>query len=145
MNGFCVCLQLFWRDLATIRLSRSICRASALFMLSRGFQIHYRTVLQRVVRVIKRSQGSPSSNRLPITDSHMLLMWKSLNVHLTDHCMFWAAYTLGVLWFPRYCRVYTAQFGHLLFFNSLDCCVGYYSGWRVPTFLYACHNQSFKD
>ena len=44
MNGFCVCLQLFWRDLATIRLSRSICRASALFMSSRGFQIHYKTV-----------------------------------------------------------------------------------------------------
>ena len=44
MNGFCVCLQLFWRDLATIRLLRSICRASALFMLSRGFQIHYKTV-----------------------------------------------------------------------------------------------------
>ena len=31
-------------------------------------------LLQRVVRGIKRSQGSPSSNRLPITDSHMLLI-----------------------------------------------------------------------
>ena len=44
INGFCFCLQLFWRDLVTIRLSRSICRASALFMLSRGFQIHYKPV-----------------------------------------------------------------------------------------------------
>ena len=32
-------------------------------------------LLQRVVRGTKRSQGSPSSNRLPITDSHMLLIW----------------------------------------------------------------------
>ena len=25
----------------------------------------------------------------------MLFIWKSLNVHLTDHCEFWAACTLG--------------------------------------------------
>lgn len=56
-------------------------------------------LLQRVVRGIKRSQGSPSSNRLPITDSYMLLIWKSLNVHLPDHCMFWAAFTLAYFGF----------------------------------------------
>ena len=57
--------------------------------------------LQRVVRGIKRSQGSSSSNRLPITDSHMLLIWISLNSHLPDNCMFWAAYTLGYFGFLR--------------------------------------------
>ena len=57
--------------------------------------------LQRVVRGIKRSQGSSSSNRLPITDTHMLLIWNSLNSHLPDHCMFWAAFTLGYFGFLR--------------------------------------------
>ena len=57
--------------------------------------------LQRVVRGIKRSQGSSSPNRLPITDSHMLLIWNSLNSHLPDHCMFWAACTLGYFGFLR--------------------------------------------
>lgn len=52
-------------------------------------------LLQRVVRGIKRSQDSPSSNRLPITDIQMLFIWKSLNVHLPDNCMFWAACTQG--------------------------------------------------
>ena len=55
--------------------------------------------LQRVVRGIKRSQGSSSSNRLPITNSHMLLIWKSLNSHFPDRCMFWAACTLGYFGF----------------------------------------------
>ena len=57
--------------------------------------------LQWVVRRIKRSQGSSSSNRLPITDSHMLLIWISLNSHLPDNCMFWAACTLGYFGFLR--------------------------------------------
>ena len=39
-------------------------------------------LLQRVVRGIKRSQGSPSSNRLPITDIQMLFIWKSLNARI---------------------------------------------------------------
>ena len=39
-------------------------------------------LLQRVVRGIKRSQGSPSSNRLPITDIRMLFIWKSLNARI---------------------------------------------------------------
>ena len=37
-----------------------------------------------------------ASNRLPITDSHMLLIWKSL-----DHCMLWAACTLVYFGFLR--------------------------------------------
>ena len=31
----------------------------------------------------------------------MLLIWKSLNSHLPDHCMFWAACTLGCFVFLR--------------------------------------------
>lgn len=57
--------------------------------------------LQRVVRGIKRSPGSSSSSCLPITDSHMLFIWKSLNMHLPEHCMFWAACTLGYFGFFR--------------------------------------------
>ena len=59
--------------------------------------------LQRVIRGIKRTQGSPSSNRLPITDDLMLVIRKSLNLQLPDHCMFWAACTRVILGFysPR--------------------------------------------
>ena len=38
--------------------------------------------LQRVVRGIKRCQGTPSSSRLPITDDLMLVIWRSLDVGL---------------------------------------------------------------
>ena len=57
--------------------------------------------MQRVIRGIKRTQGSPSSSRLPITDDLMLVIWKSLNLQLPDHCMFWVACTLGYFGFLR--------------------------------------------
>ena len=57
--------------------------------------------LQRVVRGIKRCQGSSSSSRLPITDDLMLVIWQSLDLHLPDHCMFWAACSLGYFGFLR--------------------------------------------
>lgn len=57
--------------------------------------------LQRVVRGIKRCQGTPSSNRLPITDDLMLVIWQSLDVGLPDHQMFWAACSLGYFGFLR--------------------------------------------
>lgn len=57
--------------------------------------------LQRIVRGIKRSQGSTQLQRLPITDSVMLVIFKSLNLTLYDHCMFWAACTLAYFGFLR--------------------------------------------
>ena len=51
--------------------------------------------LQRVVRGIKRCQGTPSSSRLPITDDLMLVIWRSLDFGRADHLMFWAACSLG--------------------------------------------------
>ena len=51
----------------------------------------------RLQRVIHGTQGSPSSSCLPITDDLMLVIWKSLNLQLPDHCMFWVACTLGYL------------------------------------------------
>ena len=57
--------------------------------------------LQRVVRGIKRSQGSTSSQRLPVTDSIMLVIFRSLDLNLPDHCMFWAACTLEYFEFLR--------------------------------------------
>jgi len=55
--------------------------------------------LQRVVRSIKRCQGSSSSFHLPITDDLMLLIWQSLDLHLPDHLMFWAACSLAYFGF----------------------------------------------
>ena len=57
--------------------------------------------LQRVIRGIKRSQGSSSSSRLPITDDLMFVIWRSLDLRLPDHLMFWAACSLGYFGFLR--------------------------------------------
>ena len=40
-----------------------------------------------------------SSSRLPITDDLMLVIWRSLDLHLPDHCMFWPACSLGYFGF----------------------------------------------
>ena len=53
--------------------------------------------LQRVVRGIKRAQGSSSYSRLPITDGLMMVIFKSLDLSVPDHCMFWAACTLAAM------------------------------------------------
>ena len=55
--------------------------------------------LQRVVRGIKRCQGSSLSSRLPITDDLMLVIWRSLDLRLPDHLMFWVACSLGYFGF----------------------------------------------
>ena len=57
--------------------------------------------LQRVMRGIKRVQGSASSARLPITDSIMLVIFNAFDLTLPDHRMFWAACTLAYFGFLR--------------------------------------------
>ena len=57
--------------------------------------------LQRVVRGIKRCQGSSGSQRRPITKEVMHVIHGALNFHLLDHVMFWAACTLAYFGFLR--------------------------------------------
>ena len=57
--------------------------------------------LQRVLRGVKRSQGSPVAQRLPITDSLLLVIHRALDFKLFDHCAFWAACMLGYFGFLR--------------------------------------------
>lgn len=57
--------------------------------------------LQRVLRGIKRSQGSPAAQRLPVTDSILFVIHQALDLSSFDHCMFWAACTLGYFGFLR--------------------------------------------
>ena len=57
--------------------------------------------LQRVLRGVKRSQGSPAAQRLPITDSLLWVIHRALNFKLFDHCAFWAACMLGYFGFLR--------------------------------------------
>ena len=57
--------------------------------------------LQRLLRGIKRTQGSPGSCRLPITDHHMMIIHNSLSFANPDHVMFWAASTLAYFGFLR--------------------------------------------
>ena len=57
--------------------------------------------LQRVLRGVKRTQGDASSQRLPITDDVMIIIFKALDVNMPDHCMFWAACCLAYFGFLR--------------------------------------------
>ena len=57
--------------------------------------------LHRVVRGIKRTQGSSTAQRLPITDSILLVIYKSLDLSNRDHLTFWAACLLGYFGFLR--------------------------------------------
>ena len=94
MIGRSACLLHFKSDLKiSIKVYLSGVRA---LHIEQGFAdpLHNCLRSQRVIRGIKRTQGSPSSSRLPITDDLMLVIRKSLNLQLPDHCMFWAACTL---------------------------------------------------
>ena len=57
--------------------------------------------LQRVLRGVKRSQGSSAAQRLPITDSLLLVIHRALDLKFFDHCAFWAACMLGYFGFLR--------------------------------------------
>ena len=83
----------------TNQLPDALCRS---FHIKQGFpdpRLANCLHLQRVVHGIKRCQGSSSSFCLPITDDLMLVIWRSLDLHLPDHLMFWAACSLGYLGF----------------------------------------------
>ena len=82
MNGPYACLPPFWQDQFNTPLS-----AIRSFHIEEGFPdplvncLH----LQRVVRGIKRIQGSSQVQRLPITDEILLIIFNSLDLSLPDH------------------------------------------------------------
>lgn len=57
--------------------------------------------LERVVRGVKRTQGSSARQRLPVTNSVLLSVFSTLDVSSYDHCMFWAACNLAFFGFLR--------------------------------------------
>lgn len=57
--------------------------------------------LQRVLRGVKRFQGSSAARRLPITDSLLLVIHQALDFTSVDHHAFWAACMLGYFGFLR--------------------------------------------
>ena len=63
--------------------------------IEQGFKDLLLNCLHRVIRGIKSTQGSTSSSRLPITNNLMLVSWKSLDLNIPDHSIFWAACILG--------------------------------------------------
>ena len=102
MDALLVCYVFGRFSSALFHLSVSLSGVRALHI-EQGFTdpLHNCLRLQRVIRGIKCTQGSPSSSRLPITDDLMLVIWKSLNLQPPDHCMFWLACTLGYFGFLR--------------------------------------------
>ena len=57
--------------------------------------------LQRVLRGVRSTQGDASSQRLPITDDVMVVIFKALDFRIPDHCMLWAACCLAYFGFLR--------------------------------------------
>ena len=57
--------------------------------------------LQRLLRGIKRVQGSSTSKRLPITVDLLKAIQRSLDLNSWDHVMLWAACCLGFFGFLR--------------------------------------------
>ena len=92
-------------------LSSSLCSSSIKIYLSAVRSMHIDLglpdplvdclQLQRVLRGIKRTRGSTGFSRLPITDHHMLIIYKSLCLSNHDHLMFCAASTLAYFGFLR--------------------------------------------
>ena len=74
--------------------------------------------LQRVSRGIKRTQCSPVTHRLPVTDSIMDTIYLALDLSIHDHCMFWAACTL--FWIFTFCGVYSPEPGFHLAYHPSD-------------------------
>ena len=102
-NGHCACLLPSWLIGFSILPLRSTCLGFVHSILNRGFQTPLPTVSAFRGWSVASSacQGSSSSSRLPITDDLMLLIWRSLDLCLPDHLMFWAACSLGYFGFLR--------------------------------------------
>ena len=61
--------------------------------------------LRRVLWGVQRTQGDASSQRLPITDDVLVIIFKVLNVNMPDHCMFWVACCQAYFGFLRSAEV----------------------------------------
>ena len=75
----------------SILLSRCNYLGLKLSTLIKGSLIRFWTAFslsQQVVHDTKSCHDSSSSNRLPITNDLMLVVWHSFYLHLLDHCMF---------------------------------------------------------
>ena len=92
-------------------LAQSVCHATIKVYLSAVRALHIEQGfadplvnclrLQRVLHGIKRSWGDYRATCHPVTDSTILLIFKSLDLNIPDHTMFWAACNLAYFGFLR--------------------------------------------
>jgi len=85
--------------------------SSALFYLSAVRSLHIQEgfpdplvnclCLERVIQGIKWIQGSPEAQHLPIMNDILMIILRSLDLSIFDHCMFWAVCNLAYFSFLR--------------------------------------------
>ena len=95
MNGRSACLLRFWLVLFSTLPPKCISLVWEPFISNKVLPILFATVYACSVLYTASKVLRASSSRLPITDDLILVIWKSLNLQLPDHCMFWVGYTLG--------------------------------------------------
>ena len=103
MSGLCACLSHTWPSrcvMPQLKVYLSVVRS---LHIEQGFADPLVNCLrlQRVLRGIKRSRGDSRATRHPVTNSTMLLIFKSLDLNIPDHTMFWAACNLAYFGFLR--------------------------------------------
>ena len=101
--------------------------------------------LQRVLRGIKRSRGDSRATRHPVTASTLLIIFKSLDLNITDHAIFWASCNLAYFGFLRSAEFMVpnlASFSPDVHLSLEDIAVDYY---ELPTLFRVCLKASKRD
>jgi len=67
--------------------------------------------LQRVLRGVKRTEGDASSQRLPITDDAMVVIFNIQYFQYSGSLLVLGSLLPSVFWLSSLCRVHRPQFG----------------------------------
>ena len=128
MKGHFACLLYFWPVPCSIPQTKCTSLLLEPCISDKVLLILFRTVFACSVSFV----ASSTLRVLP----HLAIcqLWMSLDLHLPNHCMFWAACTLGFFWVSSVSRIHSPLVGGFLALGSLGC-AGYHSGLQFRPFM----------